>query len=326
MRRTGALIAVVVSVAAMLVACDTHGPRQRLGRPSLPVQFGLRVTDGQLRIWTGSPCQDVTWVSLRFTDDARFVWQPPPGEVADVEYLVVNGANPGLDVVETPPQGFTLQNAEFADLTVYAARDELPSRVRIADVVTGSRDHPDDTYYFGAAGWLNAAEVAAQDGETFLAPCSEDPDPAEGQLLPQLQFGVRVTDGRLRLWSGRCRDVYSVAVIFTPDRSQPGQVETEMLGTGPSDFTELTVGEPVPGLDVRKPLPADYDWRTARGLTLTIRKDTIPHGSHITSLDEVFARSERYPPDTFWFEGVGWLDAEQIARFDGERFYGLCPF
>lgn len=73
-----------------------------LGRPSLDPSFGIRVTDGEVRIWTGSPCSGTTGVDLTFdmSQDSEATLQlrtpatapkqaGPPG--VTVEYITVGG-------------------------------------------------------------------------------------------------------------------------------------------------------------------------------------------------------------------------------------------
>jgi hypothetical protein len=49
------------------------------------------------------------------------------------------------------------------------------SHTNLATVIGESGQHPEDTYWFQDVGWLNPAQVAAQDGKTFLATCTADP-------------------------------------------------------------------------------------------------------------------------------------------------------
>jgi len=105
-----------------LCGCDP------LGKPSLPVQFGVRVTDGQLRVWTGSPCRGTTAVNVTFNIDGRAKAElkleatplpeaigartTPPNPGVEVEYLTVGGPYPGFDVVTPLPAGFDWRTAD----------------------------------------------------------------------------------------------------------------------------------------------------------------------------------------------------------------------
>jgi hypothetical protein len=39
---------------------------------------------------------------------------------------------------------------------------------------------------------------------------------------------------------------------------------------------------------------------------------------------EVVAGSNSHPADTFFFEGVGWLDPAGVAEKEGKEFAGVC--
>ena len=49
------------------------------------------------------------------------------------------------------------------------------STTQLAEVIKGSAEHPDDTYWFQGVGWLNPAQVKEQDAKTFLATCTDSP-------------------------------------------------------------------------------------------------------------------------------------------------------
>lgn len=177
-RRAGALAAATV-VVALLAACDRGddwSPDAQFA-PSLRPAFGARVTDGQLRIWTGSRCVGVTRLSLTFdadqADRAELVLTSPRGQ--DVEHLTVGGRYPALEIAEPLPEGFDWHDAESMRLSVYGSPDGWGSSTNLTEVITGSEHHPADTYWFQDVGWLSAAECAAQDGKTFLATCTPDP-------------------------------------------------------------------------------------------------------------------------------------------------------
>jgi hypothetical protein len=132
-----------------------------------------------LQIWTGSRCDDVTRLALTFEPDrADLVLTAHRERPATVEFLTLGGPYPGLAVSEPLPQGFDWRASESVRISVYGGGASWGSYANIADVVDGSDRHPNDTYLFEGVGWLNAADVAAQDGKTFLATCT--PDPANG--------------------------------------------------------------------------------------------------------------------------------------------------
>ena len=174
----------------------------------------------------------------------------PQGKSADVERLTLGGPYPGLEVTEPLPDGFDWRKQESVDFWVDSEPASWGSSVNIAEVLKGSAEHPDDTYWFQDVGWLNPAEVAAQDGKTFLATCT--PDPAKASSLPAA-FGARVTDGKLRIWTGSpCAATTGVSLVF-----KPGQVDQVLTAADAAgvEFQHLTLGEPVPGLAVTKDLP-----------------------------------------------------------------------
>ena len=190
--------------------------------------------------------------------------------------------------------------------------------MNIAEVVKGSGEHPDDTYWFQDVGWLNPAEVAEKDGKTFLATCT--PDPAKASS-PPAAFGARVTDGKLRIWTGSpCAATTGVSLIF-----KPGQVDQVLTAPDPAGvaFDHLALGEPVPGLEVTKELPDGFDWRTQQSLQLAVRAATPDQGASV-DLAEVLKGSAQHPDHTYWFQDVGWLDPAAVAEKDGKTFTATC--
>ena len=169
---------VATALVALVAACsgrDDWNPEAQFA-PSLRPAFGARVTNGQLQIWTGSRCIGVTRLALTFEPDrAEAVLTAPPEHPATVEYLTLGGPYPGLQLSEPLPEGFDWQTAETLRISVYGDGDSWGSYADVAEVIKGSAEHPDDTYLFQGVGWLNTAQVAAQNGKTFLATCTPDP-------------------------------------------------------------------------------------------------------------------------------------------------------
>lgn len=168
-------------VAAVVTACDGSddwSPAAQFA-PSLQPAFGARVTDGQLRIWTGEPCTGVTRLALTFNPDrhdrADLVLTSPSTDGAEVEYLTLGGPYPGLEVSEPLPEGFDWRNAGSLRIGISASRDGWGSGTDLAEVAKGSAHHATDTYWFQDIGWLDAADVAAENGKTFLTTCTSDP-------------------------------------------------------------------------------------------------------------------------------------------------------
>jgi hypothetical protein len=177
------MVLVITAVVAATSACDDNGWKQTAPfAPSLRPAFGARVTDDQLHFWMGSPCIHTTSIDLTF--DAYHghraeLGLTAPGGVdgpgVDVEYLVLGGPYPGFDVTEALPADFDWRKAESARIGVDGPPDTWGSTTNMAEVVKGSAEHPDDTYWFQDVGWMNPAQVAEQDRKTFLATCSHDP-------------------------------------------------------------------------------------------------------------------------------------------------------
>jgi hypothetical protein len=173
------LVAMVAGAAVVLLAAchggDDWNPDAQFA-PSLRPAFGARVTDGKLEIWTGSRCVGVTRLALTFEpDDTALVLTAPSERPATVEHLTVGGPYPGLAVTEPLPAEFNWRDKESVRISVYGAVDGWGSDANIAEITEGSSQHPGNAYLFQGVGWLNAADVAAQDGKTFLATCTADP-------------------------------------------------------------------------------------------------------------------------------------------------------
>src|SRR5262249_39615622 len=159
-----------------------------------------RVTDGQLRLWTGSACTDITHVTVNFSPgNARLLLQAPAGRTADVEYVNVDGPNDGLDVREQLPDRLAWRTAGTAALTGDPTPVAGSTQTKVPEIVNGSADHPSDTYYFEGFGWLDPDQLAERDGKSLLGLCT--PDPAKQPSLPPA-FGARITDSMLRIWTG----------------------------------------------------------------------------------------------------------------------------
>lgn len=165
----------LVAAAALVTACNP------LGRPELDPAFGARVTDGALHIWTGSPCHKVIELGLIFDpyqeDRTELMMKATDPLGVDVEYVTLGEPAPGLIVAEPLPTDYDWRAAESVRITVRSSGDTggWDTTTQLADVINGSTEHPQDTYFFQGVGWLNPAEVAAQDGKTFLATCTPNP-------------------------------------------------------------------------------------------------------------------------------------------------------
>jgi hypothetical protein len=166
MRRLGVLLV----LAALLTGCDP------LGKASLDPAFGARVTDGRLQVWTGSRCVGATGVGLSFEPGkAELELRAQAEGGVEVEYLTLGGPYPGLQVFHPLPEGFDWRTQESMHFGVEGGSSQWGVTMKLAEVIRGSDQHPPDTYWFPHVGWLNRADVAAQDGKTFLGLCTPNP-------------------------------------------------------------------------------------------------------------------------------------------------------
>lgn len=121
----------------------------------------------------------MTRLALTFNPDqddrADLVLTSPTPEGAQLEHLTLGGPYPGLEVSEPLPDGFDWHRARSLRMVISASRDGWGSTSDLTQVVAGSTEHVADTYWFQDIGWLTPAEVAAEDGKTFLATCTPAP-------------------------------------------------------------------------------------------------------------------------------------------------------
>jgi hypothetical protein len=93
----------------------------------------------------------------------------------DFEYFTLGDPSSGLEVFDPLPDGFDWRTQNSLSLVVYAKPADWDATTDLAEIIKGSADHPEDTYWFQGVGWLNPADVAAKDGKTFLATCTPEP-------------------------------------------------------------------------------------------------------------------------------------------------------
>lgn len=160
-----------------------------------------------------------------------------------------------------------------------------------------------------------------------LAGChkSDDFEP-DAQFAPSLRpaFGARVDDGQLKIWTGStCTGVTRLAILF--DFPSKGNPQSELTSTSTSGATvdRFTVGTAPAGMKVKTPLPTGYDWQSAKTATLTLSGPPATWGSNV-QLAEVKNGSASHPQDTYYFQGVGWLDQTQVSQQDGKTFLATC--
>lgn len=316
--------AIAITLAVLAISgCQILGKNPQA--PSLPPVFGARITDGQLHFWTGTPCTQVSRVAIAFSPGgAQLVLKPPANEWAQLEFLTLDGPNPGLNVAQSLPGGFDWHTAKTVDLWMTAQEGAGSTPTNIADIIAGSPEHPDDTYYFQGFGWLNPAQISAMNRKQLLTICT--PDPAKQPSLPTA-FGVRVTAGRLQVWSGSpCADTTGVTLVFRADPAKPAHTDFSMATTsndGTVTFEHYTLGDPVPGFEIRDALPTGFDWHEQQELTLAVHT-TERHWDPTTTLAEAIHHSGDHPDDTYWFQGIGWLNPTQVAEQDGKTFLATC--
>ncbi|MGV0810467.1 hypothetical protein ABQF34_00745 [Mycolicibacterium boenickei] len=335
------VIAISFATALLLTVCGCDLFGKNPLKPSLPGAFGARITNGNLQIWTGSLCMGVNTIKFQFdwseNDRAELVLQtptkslqlnPPPGQTrddvgpdpgVDIEYLTFGGPYPGFKIAKPLPPEFDWRKAKTLGILIDGELMAGGAEVDLTEVFDQSAHHPKDTYWFQGIGWLNPPEVRSQDGNTFLALCT--PDPAK-DLYPRRVYGVRVTDGALRIWPGPyCGPVDTVTLTF-----QPGQAAL-VLTADPGNsipFENLTANGPYPGFDISRPLPDGFDWRPAKSAVLRVTKNDVTTWTTPTDLAPARTESAQHPDDTYWFQGFGWLNPTQIAEHDGKDFLTAC--
>ncbi|WP_441963098.1 hypothetical protein [Mycolicibacterium houstonense] len=189
-RQTSAILIVLMTLLAVC-SCDP------LGKPSLDPSFGVRVTDGKLRIWTGSPCNGTTGVDLTFdmSHDSEATLQlrtpatalrqtsPATGTEAAqgldpgvaVEYITVGGPYPGLEITKALPLDFDWQRTKSLFVGIEGPPTAWGTTTDLTKALAESAQHPTDAYWFQGVGWLTPTDVVAQNGKTFLTLCTPDP-------------------------------------------------------------------------------------------------------------------------------------------------------
>jgi hypothetical protein len=320
------MIVRLIAVLLLMISasgCHLFGPDPEA--TSLPPVFGARVSDGTLHLWTGTPCRGVSRVVVNFSPGgARLILEPPVGQRADIEFVTIGGPYPGLDVVEELPAGFDWRTERDVGLSVTSdPAGAGSSPVDLAEIVQNSAQHPEGTFYFRGIGWRNAAQISQENRKSLLTVCT--PDPATAPSLPPA-LGARVTDGTLRIWTGTpCTGTNGVSLAFTSGDATQQEITTSLFAPAgsPVDIDRLTVGTPPDGMQVKTALPAEFDWRTMQSVTLRVHRPELSRAAAV-SLREVLDGSSRHAADSYYFDGIGWLDPAAVADQDGKTFLGPC--
>ncbi|OBC16670.1 hypothetical protein A5784_25850 [Mycobacterium sp. 852013-50091_SCH5140682] len=267
----------------------------------------------------GSRCDHARAVNLEFGPGKTLVLSAPEHQWTPVDRLTLGGPYPGLRVTQPLPDGFDWRTAENLTIWINGDPGSLGAQTDLTVVRDESAKHPGDTYWFQDVGWLNPAQVAAADAKTFLALCT--PDPEYKPSAPTV-FGVRETDGLLRIWTGSpCPGTREAVVTF-----EPSGIELVLNSRNPVgiDFQRYTVGEPLADMDISRALPTDFDWTGQRELQLNVSRADPDTGPQRADLGVVRAESASHPEDTYWFQGIGWLNPTQVAEQDGKTFLATC--
>ncbi|RLK61382.1 hypothetical protein [Actinokineospora cianjurensis] len=164
-------------VAAATAACDTRAQFE----PSLPPAAGFRVDDGVLKLWTGTPCEGVTGLTLIFDSGTQASadqrWTAPlPG--VPVERMDLLTAFPNTDgpfqIRKALPPDYDWTKATTLNFAVDGPKAN-GARLDIPQVLRESPQHPPDTYLFGQTGWKSPADVQRENQKSFLTICTPDP-------------------------------------------------------------------------------------------------------------------------------------------------------
>jgi hypothetical protein len=167
--------------AATIAACDTRSQFE----PSLPPAAGFRVTDGVLKLWTGTPCSGVIRLTLIFDvgtqESAEQVWTAPqPGVTLEhMDLLTTSGGSAPdtggpLHVQKPLPPDYDWTTARWINFSVDGPK-AFGARVDVARVLRESAEHPSGSYLFGERGWMDASDVQRENQKSFLTVCTPDP-------------------------------------------------------------------------------------------------------------------------------------------------------
>jgi hypothetical protein len=171
-----ALVVTIVVVAAVTEDDDDWDPDAQFA-PSLRPAFGARADGDALVFTTGAPCPAVRAMRVTFdpASDDRVVLDLAADAPVDLTTFDPTGGDAVLRPTDPVPEGFDWREHETATFVLTDPQVGYGSTVDLGAVVEGSPEHAADTFWFQDVGWLDPAQLAAEDGESFLSTCSPDP-------------------------------------------------------------------------------------------------------------------------------------------------------
>ncbi|ANN17759.1 hypothetical protein SD37_20310 [Amycolatopsis orientalis] len=153
----------------------------------------------------------------------------------------------------------------------------------------------------------------------------------KAQFAPSLppEAGFRADDGVLKLWTGTpCEGVTGLRLTFDSGTKE----STEQVWTAPRPGVRVerldlltTAGESsvdTGGLQVRTPLPAEYDWTKAGSVSVAVDGPKA-YGAK-ADVAQVLRESARHPAGSYLFGRSGWLDAADVQRENRKSFLTVC--
>lgn len=164
MRRT-----VLIAVAGLVLATGACDPAFETPLPSV---VGARVVDGQLELFTGTPCADVTEVEVRLDPGAREVLATvvmTAMQPTELDRFRIDEAPTGFRATAPLPAGVSWSDADGADLRVTTTDGDRSASVDLAEL-REQDEHPGD--YLVGTRWLSEDEVLDGDGGDYALLCS----------------------------------------------------------------------------------------------------------------------------------------------------------
>jgi hypothetical protein len=154
----------------------------------------------------------------------------------------------------------------------------------------------------------------------------------KAQYAPSLPpaAGFRVDDGVLKLWTGTpCRGVTAVTLIFDTGTDKSAKQIWSAPRPGVSlermDLLATAQGSSLEGsgpLQVKQPLPADYDWTKAETINFSVDGPKA-NGARV-DVGQVLAESAQHPSGSYLFGQSGWMDAADVQRENQKSFLTVC--